>query len=110
MRWTGDRRRARFESEPTNYQITSALHELAAGQQALAEAMPQSFAHLSTETSGVKADVAGMRSDVEGLRSDLIQTEARLTSRIGDLQGVVQTLKADLPAHDADGHGHRNAA
>lgn len=64
--------------------------------------MTQAFAHLTTEISGVKADVAG-------LRSDLIATEARLTSRIGDVQAVVQNVKADLAAHDADGHGQPNA-
>lgn len=88
--------------EPANYELMAAIQSLATGQQALAEAMTASFAHLATEISGVKADVAG-------LRSDLIATEARLTSRIGDVQAVVQNVKADLAAHDADGHGQPNA-
>lgn len=92
-----------FEPEPSNYQIMAAIQRLAEGQQALAEAMTTSFAHLSTEISGVKADVAGVRSD-------LVQAEARLTSRIGDVQQVVQNVKADLAAHVADDHGHPRAA
>lgn len=52
--------------------------------------MQTAFAHLATQIAGVKDDVA--------------HAEARLTSRIGDVQGVVQSLKADLAAHVADGH------
>lgn len=65
----------------------------------LLQFMQTAFAHLTTQISGVK--------------DDLVQSEARLTSRIGDVQQVVQSLKADLAAHVADGHdghGHRHAA
>jgi hypothetical protein len=60
-----------FEPEPTNYQLMAALQQLAAGQQALAqgqqalaETMAQSFAHLATEISGVKADVDELGEEV----------------------------------------------
>lgn len=62
----------------------------------LLEFMQTAFAHLTTQIAGVK--------------DDLVHSEARLTSRIGDVQQVVQSVKADLAAHDADGHGHRHAA
>lgn len=84
----------------------------------LLEFMRTAFAHLSTEISGVKADVSEVKADTadvkagmlvmaEELGHEIAQSEARLTSRISDVQQVVQSLKADLAAHIADGHdGH----
>lgn len=60
----------------------------------LLQFMQTAFAHLTTQIAGVKDDVA--------------HTEARLTSRISDVQQVVQSLKADLAAHVADGHDGRD--
>ena len=71
----------------------------------LLEFMKTAFAHLTTEIGKTNAKV-------DGLADELAHTEARLTSRIGDVQQVVQSLKADVAAHVADGHGHdhRHAA
>lgn len=92
-----------FETEPTNYQIMAALHDLAAGQRALAETMAQSFAHLTTEISGVKADVADVKAEIRAV-------EAGLISRIDSVQQVVRSVKADIARHMDDGHGHPHAA
>jgi hypothetical protein len=65
--------------------------------------MQQAFAHLTTEISKTNAKV-------DGLATALAHAEARLASRIGDVQQVVQSVKADLAAHIADDHDHRHAA
>lgn len=69
--------------------------------------MQTAFAHLTTEIGGVKADVADLG---EAVQHQLAQAEARLTSRISDVQQVVQRMKADLAAHVADDHGQPHAA
>lgn len=100
-----------FEPEPTNYQIMAAIKSLAEGQQALAEAMSTSFAHLATEISGVKADIGSLAADVADVKAEIRAVEAGLISRIDSVQQVVRSVKADIARHmdDGDAH-HRHAA
>lgn len=53
----------------------------------LLEAVQEAFAALSKQIAGL-ADV-------------VVRAEARLTSRLEDVQEIVQTLKAELAARDA---------
>lgn len=92
-----------FEREPSNYQLLAAIQQVAVGQQELAEMLRTSFAHLSTEVSGVKADVADVKAEIRAV-------EAGLIARIDSVQQVVRSVKADVARHLDDGHDHPRAA
>lgn len=70
----------------------------------LTQATADGFAHVMTELAGVKSDVAASE---DRLRGEIRATEADLSSRIGAVQDVLRTLKADLAAHVNDPDAHR---
>lgn len=70
----------------------------------LTQATADGFAHVMTELAGVKSDVAASE---DRLRGEIRATEADLSSRIGAVQDVLRTLKADLAAHVNDPNAHR---
>lgn len=59
------------------------------------------------ETTQALEAIAGLAHEQQHA---LVQAEARLRSRIEDVQGVVQTLKADLAAHTSDPQVHERRA
>lgn len=102
--------------EPTLHDVLTAIRALATGQDALAgkvDELALNFAAYTqlaesrhVETAQALEAVSGL---VHGQQHALAQSEARVLSRIDDVQQVVQKLKADLAAHVSDTQVHRDA-
>ncbi len=113
--------------QPTLADVLAAVQSLAAGQGAIArrqDDMHETITALSGDVQGLKLDFAAytqlaearhvetklVLEEISGLVHEqqraLGQTESRLRSRIGDVQGVVQALKEDLAAHTSDPNVH----
>lgn len=97
--------------EPTLADVLAAVNALALKVEGidnktddLTQAAADGFAHVMTELAGVKSDVAASE---DRLRGEIRATEADLSSRIGAVQDVLRTLKADLAAHVNDPNAHR---
>ena len=95
-------------SEPTLRDVLAAIGNLAVS-------LENRFAGVEERLAGI-----GLRFDrvdevlesLSGLAHDqqhaLVQAEARITSRLEDVQRVVQAAKADLAAHASDTQLHRD--
>lgn len=77
--------------------------------------MQTAFAQLTTAVATVnaKVDELGVKVDAveDRLRGEIQATEADLASRIGAVQDVLRTVKADIASHvDNPANHHRHAA
>lgn len=109
-------------SEPTLRDVLAAIGEVARAQGDHSTALRE----VRETLDGLKLDFAG-RAELEESRHTevtqaleaiaglvhqqqhaLAQSEARISSRIGDVQAVVQAVKADLAAHSSDTQIHRS--
>jgi hypothetical protein len=93
-----------------------AIASLTAGQSSLAERLDAGFLATGARFDLVDArqvEAGQVLETLSGMAYDqqqaIVRAEARLTSRVSDVQQVVQTLKADLAAHTSDPqvHDHR---
>jgi uncharacterized coiled-coil protein SlyX len=93
-------------SEPTLADVLAAIGSLSekvdANQLATAARFDLVDSRLAEHGQALEA-VAGL---VHEQQHALARSEARLTSRISDVQQVVHNIKADLAAHTSDPHGH----
>ena len=110
------------EGEPTLADVLAALQGIAAAQHAqggaldaLDEKVDAGFFAVGARFDMVDArhlEVTQALEAIAGMahahQAQLARVEARLESRIEDVQRVVQALKGDIAAHlaDPDAHGH----
>lgn len=75
--------------------------------------MQQAFAHLTTELSGVKADVASVKEDVATVKTDVAGVKrdvASVKSDTTEIHRYVGDLQDRLHGHFADPDAHGRAA
>ncbi len=101
--------------EPSLTDILAAINAVARTQAehgAAIEGLRLDFAARAELDESRHTEVTQYLEGIAGLVHDqqhaLAQGEARLTSRIGDVQSVVQAVKADLAAHSSDTQIHRD--
>lgn len=104
------------EPEPTNRELLAAITSLA---QQMSRGFEQVDARLLAAEARFELDdsrhteitqaLEGIAGLVHEQQHEIARSEARLTSRIEDVQRVVQTLKADLAAHASDTQLHHDS-